>query len=80
MAWLYLVPSMKTWPTSIPLVVFRIAVLPWRGIAGPRVAQIRELLHVKIARPVDVDQMRIEVVPADDDVCARLDGMIGDNA
>ena len=39
---------------------------------GLGVAQIRELLHVKIARTIDVDEMRIGWFAADDDICVAL--------
>ncbi len=69
MAWLYFVPSINTWPDLDALRGFEHAVFSWRGIAGLGISQIRELLYLKIAIPVDVDEMRIGLIPADDDVC-----------
>ena len=60
MVWLYLVPNMKTWPTSMPFASFRVAVSAGRPDRRfGHFAKICELFHLKVAVPVGVQIMRI---------------------
>ena len=70
---LYLVPSMKTCPTSMPLVAFNVPSCLGDGSPVAGAAEIGKLLDLKITIPIRIDIVCIALIATDDHIAQGLD-------
>ena len=72
----YFVPSLKTWPISIPCVTHQRLAAARAGVALDGVAQVEHAVEREVAAGDDARQVDVDLVAADDDARHRGDGVV----